>query len=98
MNVTTTSARQGKFETRFWHKVLEEEVGRVKGHFGPINTCVTSAPIRVIALKRLLPHSIAVHPAGICYASGGEDGFVRVHHFDDSYFKAKPYGDLEIID
>lgn len=38
MNVTTTSARQGKFETRFWHKILEEEVGRVKGHFGPINT------------------------------------------------------------
>ena len=41
MSVTTTSARQGKFETRFWHKVLEEEVGRVKGHFGPINTYVS---------------------------------------------------------
>ena len=40
MNVTTTSLRQGKFETRFWHKVFEEEVGRVKGHFGPINTYV----------------------------------------------------------
>ncbi|KAG5653759.1 translation initiation factor eIF3 subunit [Sphagnurus paluster] len=79
MNVTTTSLRQGKFETRFWHKVLEEEVGRVKGHFGPINT-------------------IAVHPAGTCYASGGEDGFIRVHHFDESYFRAKPYGDLEIAD
>jgi translation initiation factor 3 subunit I len=77
MNVTTTSLRQGKFETRFWHKVFEEEVGRVKGHFGPINT-------------------IAVHPAGKCYASGGEDGFVRVHHFDESYFRAKPYGDLEV--
>jgi len=77
MSVTTTSARQGKFETRFWHKVFEEEVGRVKGHFGPINT-------------------IAVHPAGNCYASGGEDGFVRVHHFDDSYFRAKPYGDIEV--
>lgn len=24
MNVTTTSARQGRFETRFWHKVFEE--------------------------------------------------------------------------
>ncbi|CAG7846299.1 Eukaryotic translation initiation factor 3 subunit I {ECO:0000255/HAMAP-Rule:MF_03008} Short=eIF3i {ECO:0000255/HAMAP-Rule:MF_03008}; AltName: Full=Eukaryotic translation initiation factor 3 39 kDa subunit homolog {ECO:0000255/HAMAP-Rule:MF_03008}; Short=eIF-3 39 kDa subunit homolog {ECO:0000255/HAMAP-Rule:MF_03008} [Serendipita indica DSM 11827] len=76
MNVTTTSLRQGKFETRFWHKVFEEEVGRVKGHFGPINT-------------------IAVHPAGTSYASGGEDGFIRVHHFDDSYFRARPYGDLE---
>ncbi|KIM50944.1 hypothetical protein SCLCIDRAFT_739638 [Scleroderma citrinum Foug A] len=79
MQVTTTSLRQGKFETRFWHMIFEEEIGRVKGHFGPINT-------------------IAVHPAGSCYASGGEDGFVRVHHFDESYFKAKPYGDLEIED
>ena len=39
---------------------------------------------------------IAVSPRGDCYASGGEDGFVRVHHFDESYFRAKPYGDLEI--
>ncbi|KAI5118251.1 hypothetical protein M0805_007500 [Coniferiporia weirii] len=79
MSVTTTSSRQGKFETRFWHKVFEEELGRVKGHFGPVNT-------------------IAVHPSGKCYASGGEDGFVRVHHFDESYFKARPYGDLELED
>ncbi|PAV17491.1 WD40 domain containing protein [Pyrrhoderma noxium] len=79
MSVTTTSLRQGKFETRFWHKIFEEEVGRVKGHFGPINT-------------------LAVHPSGKSYASGGEDGFVRVHHYDESYFKAKPYGDLEIDD
>jgi len=40
MSVTTTSLRQGKFETRFWHKIFEEEVGRVKGHFGPVNTLV----------------------------------------------------------
>ena len=44
MNVTTTSRRQGKFETRFWHKIFEEEVGRVKGHFGPVNTSVTLDP------------------------------------------------------
>jgi len=74
--VTTTSARQGRFETRFWHKIFEEEVGRVRGHFGPINT-------------------IAIHPTGKSYASGGEDGFVRVHHFDDSYFKSRPYGEFE---
>ena len=42
--------------------------------------------------------SIAVSPKGDCYASGGEDGFVRVHHFDESYFRAKPYGDLEIVE
>ncbi|KAK0556954.1 translation initiation factor eIF3 subunit [Tilletia horrida] len=66
MNVTRTSAREGKFETRFWHKVFEEECGRLPGHFGPINT-------------------IAVHPAGIAYASGGEDGYVRVNWFDQAF-------------
>jgi translation initiation factor 3 subunit I len=67
MDVTTTSARQGKFEARFYHKIFEDEIGRVKGHFGPLNT-------------------IAVHPLGTGYASGGEDGYVRVHHFDKGYF------------
>ncbi|EPS44700.1 hypothetical protein H072_1309 [Dactylellina haptotyla CBS 200.50] len=66
-DVTTTAARQGKFEARFYHKIFEDEVGRVRGHFGPLNT-------------------IAVHPAGVSYASGGEDGYVRLHHFDKSYF------------
>lgn len=32
MAVTTTGSRQGKFEALFWHKLFEEEVGRVKGH------------------------------------------------------------------
>ncbi len=36
-NVTTTSAAQGKFETRFFHTIYGEEFGRVRGHFGPIN-------------------------------------------------------------
>jgi translation initiation factor 3 subunit I len=27
-----------------------------------------------------------VHPKGVCYASGGEDGYVRVHHFEHGYF------------
>ncbi|KAF3940300.1 hypothetical protein ABW19_dt0200448 [Dactylella cylindrospora] len=66
-DVTTTAARQGKFEARFYHKIFEDEIGRVRGHFGPLNT-------------------VAVHPAGIAYASGGEDGYVRLHHFDKGYF------------
>ena len=37
MNVTVTSASQGKFESRFFHMIYAEEFGRVKGHFGPIN-------------------------------------------------------------
>jgi translation initiation factor 3 subunit I len=68
MAVTTTSARQGKFETRFFHLVFEDELGRVKGHFGPINT-------------------LAFHPDGTGYASGGEDGYVRIHKFDADYFE-----------
>lgn len=67
MDVTTTSARQGKFEARFYHKIFEDEIGRVRGHFGPLNT-------------------IAVHPQGNAYASGGEDGYVRMHAFDKAYF------------
>jgi translation initiation factor 3 subunit I len=67
MDVTTTSARQGKFEARFYHKIFEDEIGRVRGHFGPLNY-------------------IAVDPQGKSYASGGEDGYVRLHHFDRSYF------------
>ncbi|CAE7469591.1 tif34, partial [Symbiodinium microadriaticum] len=31
------AAGQGKFETRFFHYIYEEEFGRVKGHFGPVN-------------------------------------------------------------
>merc|ERR1712241_1008752 len=67
MNVTTTSTRIGKFDARFFHLVFEEEFGRVKGHFGPIN-------------------SVAFQPDGKGYSSGGEDGYVRLHTFDPTYF------------
>lgn len=67
MDVTTTSTRIGKFDARFYHMVFEEEFGRVKGHFGPIN-------------------SVAFHPDGKGYSSGGEDGYIRVHQFDSQYF------------
>jgi len=60
-------SRSGKFEARFFHLVFEEEFGRVRDHFGPIN-------------------SVAYHPDGKSYSSGGEDGFIRVHYFDKSYF------------
>ncbi|XP_070555999.1 eukaryotic translation initiation factor 3 subunit I-like [Ptychodera flava] len=67
MEVTTTSTKVGKFDSRFFHVIFEEEFGRVKGHFGPIN-------------------SLAFHPDGRSYSSGGEDGYVRVHNFDPQYF------------
>jgi len=37
-SVTTTDARMGNFETKWFHKVYAEELGSVCGHFGPINS------------------------------------------------------------
>lgn len=70
MNVTTTDARQGQFQARFFHMVFEEEFAGVKGHFGPIN-------------------SIAIHPDGKSFSTGGEDGFIRIQSFDPEYFDHK---------
>ena len=76
-DVTTTSARQGKFMVRFFHTIYTEEFGRVKGHFGPVN-------------------SVAFHPSGRGFASGGEDGYVRIHTFDANYFKVSADVDRDI--
>ena len=38
MEVTTTYTKAGEFDGRFYHLVFQEEIGRVKGHFGPINS------------------------------------------------------------
>lgn len=70
LQVTTTSSRAGQFEARFFDQLLEQEIGRVRGHFGPINT-------------------LAYHPSGHNYASGGEDGYVRMHVFDPDYYDFK---------
>ncbi|EEC83340.1 hypothetical protein OsI_28734 [Oryza sativa Indica Group] len=70
MNVTMTDRRAGKFEAKFFHKILQEEIGGVKGHFGPIN-------------------ALAFNPDGRSFSSGGEDGYVRLHHFDSDYFNIK---------
>jgi translation initiation factor 3 subunit I len=70
MSVTTTSGKVGKFETRFFHLVYQEEFGCVKGHFGPIN-------------------ALAINPNGRNYASGAEDGYVRLHAFDKAYLDMK---------
>jgi translation initiation factor 3 subunit I len=68
--VTTTDMRSGKFEVKFFNQIYEQEIGRVKGHFGPINT-------------------VMYHPSGRGFASGGEDGYVRLHEFDPDYFSFK---------
>ncbi|KAK8487731.1 hypothetical protein V6N13_138502 [Hibiscus sabdariffa] len=68
--VTTTDHRAGKFEAKFYDKILQEEIGGVKGHFGPIN-------------------ALAFNPDGKSFSSGGEDGYVRLHHFDPDYFNIR---------
>lgn len=88
MDVTTTNARQGKFEARFYHKIFEEEIGRVRGHFGYVSNSTTFTIL--ISDMPLSPlNTVAVDPTGKGYASGGEDGYVRVHHFDKGYFDFK---------
>lgn len=67
-SVTTSRLDSSQFKARFFHKVFEDEIAGVAGHFGPVNTVV-------------------YHPSGRSYVTGGEDGFIRLHHLDDSYFK-----------
>lgn len=64
--VTTTSAGQGKFDARLFHMIYQEEFGRIKGHFGPIN-------------------SVSFSSDGSGFATGGEEGYVRLHTFDEDY-------------
>jgi translation initiation factor 3 subunit I len=39
-------------------------------------------------------NALAYSPDGKGFASGGEDGFVRLHHFDPSYFEFGPSDDV----
>lgn len=41
-------------------------------------------------------NNIAFSPNGRAYVSGAEDGYVRLHHFDQSYFKQSDRHDWEI--
>jgi len=72
MSVTVTSSSQGKFETRFFHTIYEQEFGRIGGHFGPIN-------------------ALAIHPTGRIFASGAEDGYIRLHHLDEAYLNSSDH-------
>jgi hypothetical protein len=96
-------------------QVLAEELGRVKGHFGPINTlaffpngtgyacfgltvhqswstrhsCVTELSTLSPSIQpRLDRHHVLKNRTYwvLRFASGGEDGYVRLHEFEPSYF------------
>lgn len=40
--MTTTAAKAGYFEARFFHKVFGEEIAQARGHFSPINSVAFS--------------------------------------------------------
>jgi translation initiation factor 3 subunit I len=42
--------------------------------------------ILLLIYTDLFSDTVAVDPTGKGYASGGEDGYVRVHQFDKAYF------------
>jgi translation initiation factor 3 subunit I len=67
-SVTTGKQDSSQFKVRFFHKIFNEELGSIPGHFGPVET-------------------LAFSPDGHSFVSGGWDGYVRIHHFDPSYFK-----------
>jgi translation initiation factor 3 subunit I len=66
--VTTTRVDPTQFASRVHHKIFQEELALIPGHFGPVN-------------------DIRYNPNGDSFATGGEDGYVRLNIFDDTYFK-----------
>ena len=51
-------------------QIFTEQIGSVRGHFGPIN-------------------AVAFHPDGRSFSTGGEDGYVRINHFDNDYLSGR---------
>jgi len=68
----TTQGGTGKFELVLLHVVSEEDLGTIRGHFGPMNY-------------------VKFMPDGRGFATGGEDGYVRLHFFDSDYFNPKKW-------
>ena len=66
--VTTTRVDPTQFASRIHHKIFQEELAMIPGHFGPVN-------------------DVRFNPDGRSFATGGEDGYVRLNFLDDTYFK-----------
>ncbi|KAF5401835.1 eukaryotic translation initiation factor 3 subunit I [Paragonimus heterotremus] len=89
--VTTTAVGQGKFDARFYHLIYQEEFGRAKGHFGPINSVAFNSDgsgyhllvqLLINSSSDLIPRSSVLY---FSFATGGEEGYVRLHTFDSDY-------------
>lgn len=61
---------EGGFESVIFNMVLEEEIGTIRGHFGPMNC-------------------IAISPDGKSFVTGGEEGLMRLIHFDADFLARK---------
>jgi translation initiation factor 3 subunit I len=68
----TTQGGDGKFSAVLLHLISEEDLGTIRGHFGPMNY-------------------VKFMPDGKGFATGGEDGYVRMHFFDQDYFNPKKW-------
>lgn len=70
MDVTTTSTKIGKFDARFFDLVFEEEFGRVKGHFGPINSLAFHPNGEGLVFSSCSIRSLLSMQIGFCLLAG----------------------------
>ena len=81
-------------------QVYQEEFGTVRGHFGPVNAVafhpdgrrydvelISGIPSSFLCLQNFTLKLPCANAAMACsFVTGGEDGYVRLQHFDATYF------------
>ncbi len=92
--MTTTRAAAGHFEVDFYHTIYQMKMGQVKGIYYSKVYTEYSARSFIVNLYPCAGHfgpvnTLSFSPDGKSYASGAEDGYIRLHHFDKEYFSPK---------